>query len=99
MNAEPVLDLVVPKGSVVALLGPNGAGKSTTLKVASGRVVPTSGCVHMAGNHVNGAPIAALVRAGVCTIPEGRAIFPNLSVEENLWMDTYAGKLSAEEVR
>ena len=93
------VDLVVPKGSVVALLGRNGVGKSTTLKVASGRVVPTSGCVHIAGNHVNGAPVATLARAGVCAIPEGRGIFPNLSVEDNLWMDTYAGKLSREEVR
>jgi branched-chain amino acid transport system ATP-binding protein len=93
------VDLVVPKGSVVALLGRNGAGKSTTLKVASGRVVPTSGCVHVAGNHVNGASIATLARAGVCSIPEGRGIFPNLSVDDNLWMDTYAGRLTREEIR
>src|SRR5438270_4212913 len=68
------VNLVVPAGSVFALLGPNGAGKSTTLRVISGRMTPKVGCVHVAGNHVNGAPPAALVRAGVCTIPEGRGI-------------------------
>jgi branched-chain amino acid transport system ATP-binding protein len=84
------VNLVVPRGSVFALLGPNGAGKSTTLRVISGRMTPTTGCVHIAGNHVNGAAPAALVRAGVCTIPEGRGIFPNLTVAENLWVSTHA---------
>jgi branched-chain amino acid transport system ATP-binding protein len=85
------VDLVVPPRSVVALLGPNGAGKSTTLRVASGQHKPTSGCVHVMGKHVNGADPDALSRAGVCTIPEGRGIFANLTVEENLQMMTYAG--------
>ena len=85
------VDLVVPEASVVALLGPNGAGKTTTLKVASGQLTPTAGCVHVADKHVNGAAPDALVRAGVCTIPEGRGIFPNLTVMENLEMVTYAG--------
>src|SRR5688500_98969 len=73
------VDLVVPENSVVALLGPNGAGKTTTLKVASGQMEPTSGHVHIAGRHVNGVPAEDLVKAGVCTIPEGRGIFPNLT--------------------
>jgi branched-chain amino acid transport system ATP-binding protein len=85
------VDLVVPGGSVVALLGPNGGGKTTTLKVASGQMTPTAGCVHIAGRHVNGASPDALARLGVCTIPEGRGIFPNLTVRENLQMVTYAG--------
>jgi branched-chain amino acid transport system ATP-binding protein len=85
------VDLVVPAGQVVALLGPNGAGKSTTLRVASGQMVPTAGCVHVGGRHVNGATADALARAGVCTIPEGRGVFRNLTVRENLWMATYAG--------
>jgi branched-chain amino acid transport system ATP-binding protein len=91
------VDLVVPKGTVVALLGPNGGGKTTTLKVASGRLVPTEGCVHIGGRHVNGVSADALARIGVCTIPEGRGIFPNLTVRENLQMATYAG-VSLEEV-
>jgi branched-chain amino acid transport system ATP-binding protein len=84
------VDLVVPAGSVFALLGPNGAGKSTTLKVINGRMTPTGGCVHIAGTHVNGGSTARLARAGVCSIPEGRGIFPNLTVDENLLMATYA---------
>jgi branched-chain amino acid transport system ATP-binding protein len=85
------VDLVVPVGSVVALLGPNGGGKTTTLKVIAGQMTPTSGCVHIAGRHVNGASPDALARVGVCTIPEGRGVFPNLTVKENLRMATYAG--------
>jgi branched-chain amino acid transport system ATP-binding protein len=84
------VDLVVPAGSVFALLGPNGAGKTTTLKAIDGRVTPTSGCVHIAGRHVNGASTDDLARAGVCALPEGRGIFPNLTVTENLRMMTYA---------
>jgi branched-chain amino acid transport system ATP-binding protein len=85
------VDLVVPKGTVVALLGPNGGGKTTTLMVASGQLAATSGCVHIGGRHVNGASPDSLARIGVCTIPEGRGIFPNLTVRENLRMVTFAG--------
>ena len=90
------VDLVVPRGSVVALLGPNGGGKTTTLKVASGQLPATAGCVHLAGRHVNGVAPDALARIGVCTIPEGRGIFPNLTVRENLRMVTYGGVSQAE---
>ncbi|HVY10974.1 MAG TPA: ABC transporter ATP-binding protein [Mycobacteriales bacterium] len=92
------IDLVVPAGSIVALLGPNGAGKTTTLGVASGRIRPTAGHVHVAGVHVNGASTAALARAGVCLIPEGRGIFPRLTVAENLRLVTYSAASSAHDV-
>ena len=85
------VDLSVPQGSVVALLGPNGAGKSTTVRVACGLLRPTAGEVRLAGHDVVGASCNELARLGVCTIPEGRGIFPNLSVRENLWMATQAG--------
>ena len=85
------VNLSVPQGSVVALLGPNGAGKSTILKVISGLLPPTSGEVRLAGRMVNGASADELARIGLCTIPEGRGVFPNLSVRENLWMATMAG--------
>jgi branched-chain amino acid transport system ATP-binding protein len=83
------VDLVVPPASVLALLGPNGGGKSTLLKVASCQKAPTDGCVHIAGVHVNGASPEAIARLGVCTIPEGRGIFANLTVLENLRMMTF----------
>jgi branched-chain amino acid transport system ATP-binding protein len=92
------IDLVVPAGSIVALLGANGAGKTTTLGVASGRIRPSHGHVHVAGVHINGASPAALARAGVCLIPEGRGIFPRLTVAENLRLVTYASDKSAHDV-
>lgn len=85
------VDLVVEAGTVVALLGPNGAGKSTTLAVASGVMGPTHGQVLLAGRDVTGTPAEDLARIGVTTIPEGKGVFPNLTVRENLLMATYAG--------
>lgn len=83
------VDLSVPAGGVFALLGPNGAGKSTLLKVIGGRVVPTAGSVTVGERSLAGRPPESLVRQGVCSIPEGRGIFPNLTVRENLQIWTY----------
>jgi len=85
------VDLVVPAGSIVALLGPNGAGKTTTLCVAGGQMVPTAGEVHVAGRRVTGAKASDLAAIGLCTVPEGRGVFPSLTVRENLRMATYRG--------
>jgi branched-chain amino acid transport system ATP-binding protein len=85
------VDLVVPYGKLVALLGPTGGGKSTTLRVISGLLPLTDGDLLVAGRRVNGAAPDALARRGVCLIPEGKGIFPNLSVRENLWMATHIG--------
>lgn len=85
------VNLAVPPGAVVALLGPNGAGKSTTIGVVSGLVTPTSGQVLMAGRNTVGARPEELARRGVVTIPEGRGVFPNLTVRENLQMATFTG--------
>jgi len=90
------IDLEVPVGSVVALLGPNGAGKTTTLRVAAGLHEPSTGDVLVAGRRVNGAPPEELARRGMCMIPEGRGIFPNLTVRENLRMMTYTGTSLAQ---
>ena len=90
------VDLEVWPGSVTALLGPNGAGKSTTLRTISGQIRPTSGSVVLAGRVVNGARPEALARAGLCLIPEGRGVFPNLTVRENLAMVTFGGVGLAE---
>jgi len=89
----------VPKGSVVAMLGPNGAGKSTTLRCLSGQMQPTGGHVHVGGFHLTDTSSDALARAGLCTIPEGRGVFPNLTVAENVSLFCYAARASEKEVR
>ncbi len=91
------VDLSVSAGQVVALLGPNGAGKTTTLKVAAGVHPVDSGRLLLGGRDAAGADPRDLARAGVCLIPEGRGVFPNLSVRENLLMMTFTGR-SREEV-
>jgi branched-chain amino acid transport system ATP-binding protein len=85
------IDLEVPEGRVVALLGPNGAGKTTTLRVAAGLHPPSAGDIMLCGRRVNGTAPEDLARRGMCLIPEGRGIFPNLTVRENLRMMTYSG--------
>jgi ABC-type branched-subunit amino acid transport system ATPase component len=90
------VNIAIPPGQVYALLGPNGAGKSTTLKVASGRLAPTAGEVYYLGQKVNGKAADALARDGLCTVPEGRGIFPNLTVLENLRTMTYTGTSFSE---
>jgi len=92
--------LSVPTGSVVALMGPNGAGKTTLLNACAGIVPVSSGCVHVAGHHVNGVDPDVLARAGVCSVPEGRGVFPNLTVRENLRVFSHAaGPMAALEER
>ena len=90
------LSLTIQQGEVLALLGPNGGGKSTTLQVCCGLVPITRGELRLAGRSINGTTPDALARAGVCAIPEGRGIFPNLTVRENLMMTTYTGASLAE---
>jgi branched-chain amino acid transport system ATP-binding protein len=85
------VDLVVEAGQVVALLGPNGAGKTTALRVAAGLHPVSSGDLMIAGRRVNGTAPEELARRGMCLIPEGRGVFPNLTVRENLRMMTYSG--------
>jgi branched-chain amino acid transport system ATP-binding protein len=80
------LSFVVPEGSVVALLGPNGAGKSTTLRTISGIIRAESGTIWAGGKRIDGTPAYKIARKGIVHVPEGRGIFPNLSVRENLEM-------------
>jgi branched-chain amino acid transport system ATP-binding protein len=85
------IDLSVEPGSVTAVLGPNGAGKSTLLAVLAGLHEPTDGEVRFEGGLVRTNRADKLVREGLCLIPEGRGVFPNLTVQENLWMMTHQG--------
>jgi branched-chain amino acid transport system ATP-binding protein len=85
------VDLLVPRGAVMALLGANGAGKTTLLRVISGLMPMTAGDIHLGGIHVSDATPDQLTRAGLTMVPEGRGVFPNLTVEENLWLASYSG--------
>src|SRR5258705_7541372 len=78
------VSLAVPEGSVVALLGPNGAGKTTALRAISGTVVPSRGVIRLDGRRISGASPSGIARRGVALIPEGRGIFPSLSVRDNI---------------
>jgi branched-chain amino acid transport system ATP-binding protein len=86
------IDLDVDAGSVVAILGPNGAGKTTLLNVVAGLHRPSRGSVALAGHRIDGVRADALARTGVCLVPEGRGIFPNLTVAEHLRMATHSGR-------
>jgi branched-chain amino acid transport system ATP-binding protein len=78
------LNLEVRPGEVVALLGPNGAGKTTTLETIAGLNRPISGTVELSGDSIGGVPAHVLARRGVALVPEGRALFPGLTVREHL---------------
>src|ERR1700722_3017782 len=81
----------VQRGTVTAILGANGAGKSTLLAVIAGILAPTEGEVRFDGELVTGGRAASFAREGLCLIPEGRGVFPNLTVRENLWVMTHSG--------
>lgn len=81
----------VPAGSIVALLGPNGAGKTTLLRTAAGLLRPAAGSVRLNGAEVTKAAPHQRAKAGLCLIPEGRGIFRNLTVRENLRMQVPPG--------
>jgi len=83
------ISLQVPKGRIVALIGANGAGKSTTLRAISGLVRPTSGAVEFQGKSLVGVSSNEIVALGVAHAPEGRGIFLNLTVRENLELGAY----------
>ena len=79
----------VEEGQIVTLIGANGAGKSTTLRAISGLVHPSGGTVEFAGKDVTGADTQKIVEGGIALVPEGRRVFPNLTVLENLKIGAY----------
>ncbi|MFB7757912.1 ABC transporter ATP-binding protein [Streptomyces sp. NPDC056121] len=87
------VSLWLPPQSVVALLGTNGAGKTTLLRVASGLLPPTSGRLSVDGADLTGKRPHTLARNGVCHVPEGRGVFPTLTVKENILIQAAGGDL------
>ena len=92
IEALKSIDMRIDKGEIVTLIGANGAGKSTTLRSITGLVVPSSGEVIFEGRKLNGTPTHQITRLGISMVPEGRAIFANLTVLENLEMGAYLQK-------
>lgn len=86
------VDLQLAAGEVLALIGSNGAGKSTFLKTLTGLLPPRSGTIHFDGEALAGIEAGDIVRRGIALVPEGRRLFPSLSVEENLLMGTLSGR-------
>jgi branched-chain amino acid transport system ATP-binding protein len=86
------LNLEVRPGEVVALLGPNGAGKTTTLETIAGLNRPISGTVDLSGETISGVPAHLLARRGLALVPEGRALFPGLTVREHLRLAVGRGR-------
>ena len=93
------IDLSVDQGEVVTLIGTNGAGKSTTLRNITGLVPVTSGAILFEGVRLNGIPTHHIVGMGISMVPEGRQIFANLSVADNLDLGAYLQKNKVENAR
>jgi branched-chain amino acid transport system ATP-binding protein len=79
----------VREGEIVALLGANGAGKTTTQKTVSGMLRPAAGSISFDGRRIDGIPPHHLIELGICHVPEGRHVFPRMTVEENLVMGAF----------
>ncbi len=86
------VSIVVEQGEIVTLIGANGAGKSTTLRAVSGLVKPSAGTITFDGKSLAGLAAHKILRLGLAQVPEGRGIFPNLTVDENLDLGAFARK-------
>jgi branched-chain amino acid transport system ATP-binding protein len=91
------IDLEVRPGEVVALLGPNGAGKTTTLETIAGLNRPLAGTIDLSGEPIGGKPAHLLARKSLALVPEGRALFPGLTVREHLRLASGRGRQSGED--
>ena len=95
-------NLQIKKSEVKCIIGPNGAGKSTVLKAITGVLKPRSGAVEFEGKDIAGKEAYQIMRQGICYLPQERAIFPNMTVAENLKMGTYSlqdKRLAEERIR
>ena len=89
IEAVKGISLEVPDGAIVTLIGANGAGKSTTLRTICGLVKPKSGSISYLGEEITNVPTEQLVKKGITLVPEGRRVFPDLTVEEKLKIGAY----------
>ena len=89
------LSLAVPEGRLVTLIGSNGAGKTTTLRAISGMLTPTAGSIRLAGEEIAGRPSHRVTRLGLAHSPEGRRVFPTLSVKDNLQLGAFTRLIGA----
>jgi len=89
IRAVKSISLDVNEGELVTLIGANGAGKTTTLKAITGLLKPAGGTITYSGQNVIGTPPHKLAAAGLVLVPEGRGVFPGLTIEENLQMGAY----------
>jgi branched-chain amino acid transport system ATP-binding protein len=92
------ISFTVEEGEIVALLGANGAGKTTTQKTISGMLRPTAGSITFAGDRIDGIPAHRLIGLGICHVPEGRHVFPRMTVAENLEMGAFRFRRPDQEV-
>ena len=95
VRAVSNVSITVGEGEAVGLLGANGAGKSTTLRAISGLVRPTSGTITFRGKNINSLPAYKITELGIAHVPEGRQVFPELTVKENLEIGAYIPKARA----
>jgi len=92
IHALKGVSLEINEGEIVTLIGANGAGKSTLLKTLSGLLKPKSGSIEYLGNSISGKAPQSIVKVGISHVPEGRRVFANMSVEENLELGAYLRK-------
>nr|WP_315838334.1 ABC transporter ATP-binding protein [Bradyrhizobium prioritasuperba] len=98
-DAVKAIDLDVPEGAVVSLIGANGAGKTTTLRGLSGLLKARAGSIRFQGTDITGRSAYKIARAGIVQVPEGRQVFANMTIEENLRMGAYLVPAQAEIAR
>ncbi len=96
IHALKGISFTVPEGKIISLIGANGAGKSTILKSICNLVTPQQGDIHFGDQSIKGLPTYEIIKMGITLVPEGRRVFSNLTVLENLYLGAYSRKTKSE---